>query len=534
MLPIFGGIFMDPVPIAQRIIAETAADSYGAFSPSVYETARVVTLAPDLAGHRERMRFLRAGQQADGSWGGPEGYDLLPSLSATEALLTELRRTSDPELGPAADQGLKALFARLHPDAHPTLPDTVAVEILVPGLIADINAHLSELDTRPLPALDPWRGVRLPHLPGTYVDLLYTLRDAVSAGHALPAKLLHSLEVIGPAAQGVHFARPGEHGTGCSPAATAVWFGHPRPEDAHHPGLRYLERVQARHDGPVPVAAPLDVFERAWILSTFLATEIPVSVPADVVDSLRAAFGESGVAGGAGLPPDADDTSSALYALTRLGLAPSAECLWTYQMDDHFSTFPEERTPSITTNAHVLQFFAATSDRDRRVADTMCRLSAWLCAQQHDDGSWSDKWHASPYYATLSCVVALADSPKNPEIAATVGKAVRWILDSQRANGSWGRWEGTYEETAYAVRTLLHADGGPPVAVESAAARGCVFLREAEGREHPQLWHDKDLYTPSRIVRAEGIAALHLAAANPRVAALLSEEDAGRNRRTVP
>jgi hypothetical protein len=43
----------------------------------------------------------------------------------------------------------------------------------------------------------------------------------------------------------------------------------------------------------------------------------------------------------------------------------------------------------------------------------------------------------------------------------------------------------------------------------------------AGDHKHPPLWHDKDLYTPIRVVRAEGLAALHLAYANPRVAVIV-------------
>ena len=43
--------------------------------------------------------------------------------------------------------------------------------------------------------------------------------------------------------------------------------------------------------------------------------------------------------------------------------------------------------------------------------------------------------------------------------------------------------------------------------------RGAKFLHGWGDRPHPPLWHDKDLYTPTRIVLAEGMAALHLACA---------------------
>lgn len=523
---------MNLADLAQRLLARMAADSYGDFSPSLYETARVVTFAPRLSGHEGRIRFLLREQGADGGWGGPGEYALLPTLSATEALFAELARTADPEVGQAVHRGLHALFGKLAPEEELTLPDTVAIEILVPWLVAAVNTRLTTLETKPLPGLEIWRdGKRLRCPSGTYPELLLGLREAVEQGATLPEKLWHSLEMLGPAARGAPFVRAGRFGVGCSPAATAAWFGNQATQRNPHPGVRYLEHVQARHGGPVPVAAPLDVFERAWVLTTFTDVGLPVTVPSELVDGLRAAFGTSGVAGGAGLPPDADDTSTALHALANLGVPYPLDSLWEYHVDDHFSTFPDERTPSVTTNAHVLQAFAAHPRTDRRVSEAMLGLTTWLCAQQHADGSWTDKWHASPYYATMSCVVALAGCG---ESTAAERKAVRWVLDTQHGNGSWGFWNGTLEETAYAVQILLRAKAvRADPAIEQAAARGCSFLLEAAESPCPPLWHDKDLYTPGRIVRAEGIAALHVAGTHPRVAARIAGLHGERSERTA-
>lgn len=501
--------------VCARVLADMSADPHGQFSPSVYETARLVTLVPGLAGHAGRIRFLLAEQNADGGWGRPDAYGLLPTLSATEALLTESCRTRNPTVGLAAGRGLQALFTRWS-GGDLTLPDTVAVEILVPALILDINAHLEAFDAEAWPVV---QGRRLPDPPGTNSGQLAGLREAVRRGHPLPPKIVHSLEAIGPAAQGVSFAGAGEDGVGCSPAATAVWLGNAATQG---PALRYLETVQARHGGPVPVAAPLDVFERSWVVATFADAGLDIPVPPAIVTGLREAFGPSGVPGGAGLPCDADDTATALHALAILGHPRSPDCLWPYQKDDHFVTYPDERTPSVTTNAHVLQAFTdteTTETTEARVPETMRLLAAWLCGQQCADGSWTDKWHASPYYATFSCVTALSGCG---ESTAAVRKAVRWVVGTQRRDGSWGRWEGTPEETAYAVRILLRANGNrPDPAAEQAAARGCAYLLGSEGTANPPLWHDKDLYAPGRIVLAQRIAALHAANATPRVSRLV-------------
>ncbi|HKR48422.1 MAG TPA: prenyltransferase/squalene oxidase repeat-containing protein [Pseudonocardiaceae bacterium] len=514
-------------------MSEISFDFYGAVSPSVYETARLVTLAPWLAGHRQRVRFLLRCQRRDGRWGGLDGYGLVPTLSATEALLTSLRRWQQDcngqvlgyaEVVSAADRGLRALFGWLSAGARVVLPDTIAAEIVIPALVAQVNAHLDRFGPEPVIGLDNWRGSGRLVLPQGMDDgLLARLGHQVLQGQSLPTKLLHSLETLGPAVRGAPFVHPVHGSVGCSPAATAAWLADPT---ACRAAVRYLETVQYRGGGPVPGVTPITVFERAWVLAALTGAGIDVTVPRGLTDSLHAAFGDCGVAAGPGLPPDSDDTAAALYALAQLGSPRALDCLFVYQTDEYFSCFPEERTTSISTNAHVLQTCGRYLEHDGpqrwRYHTVMDKLSGWLRERQEADGSWWDKWHASPYYPTARCATALHRYSRSASVSALT-RAVTWLLDSQREDGSWGRWCGTHEETAYAVQTLLQTCASrPDSAVEQAAARGCVFLRRsAAGHQHPPLWHDKDLYTPIRVVRAEGLAALHLAYANPHVAAIV-------------
>jgi halimadienyl-diphosphate synthase len=392
-----------------RLLARLTDDPWGGLSPSVYETGRLVALAPWLQGHDARIRYLLDTQHADGTWGGPGEYALVPTLSAVDALQEH----------PAARRGLEALR--------------------------------TPLDPRPLHALRQ---------------------------RPLPAKLWHTLEIFGPrpevtAVDGIVAA---------SPAATAVQLQGPVPGDS----LDYLEAVQARHGGPVPAGVPVPLFERSWIIVALRSAGL--DVPDPMADQLKAAFGAEGAAGGPGLPADADDTATALHALALCDSPGPVDILGRYRQARHFACFPDERTPSTSTNAHALQ--AVGHDRE---------LEEWLRDMQEPEGNWRDKWHASPYYATACVTNALQGNER----------AVDWVLGTQHDDGSWGRWGGTYEETAYAIRILSHSQRD----VIRAISRGAKFMHEWGDREHPPLWHDKDLYTPTRIVQAEGVAALHLACA---------------------
>ncbi|MCW2641775.1 MAG: hypothetical protein JWP76_4081 [Dactylosporangium sp.] len=510
---------------ARDLIDGLVSEPWGQISPSVYETGRLVTLAPWLTGHTGRVEFLLSGQRPDGGWGQPDGYELVPTLSATEALLTAARhgdcdRARHVRVSAAADEGLRRLFAL---SAGTPTPDTPAIELIVPALVESLNQHLDQLHDAPLSGMHHWPANTRLRLPaGMDGSLLAAVRSAVALGNGIPQKLLHSLEITGAGGQAARFIRPTPPGVvGASPAATAAWLAHgPRDPDA----VAYLEAVVNRHGGAAPSVTPVPAFERAWVLATLLGAGIEVSVPAHLVAELSSTLGETGTPGGPGLPPDADTTSATLYTLAQLGAPRGVDCLWTYEVDTHFCTWQGERTPSTTTNAHVLEAFghhaAHSGDdapRERAVVD---KLSMWLVGQQLPDGSWLDKWHASPYYATMCASLALHRFARD-RAAGAVRRATAWVLANQREDGSWGRWRGTVEETAYAVQILLLAGAttGPPA--EFAAARGYAYLLRSVGSQpDAPLWHDKDLYVPAAVVRSAVVAALHLARRNPTVVSL--------------
>ncbi len=510
------GVLDGPVDVptaAGELMMDLMFRPWGQVSPSVYETGRLVTLAPWLLGHDDRVAYLVKTQRPDGSWGVPDGYGLVPTLSATEALLSVLirgdRGMDRDVLVRAVRGGLRVLSGWLAETDAATLPDTPAIEIIVPALVSLINAHLDGLPECEIG--------RLP-IPAGMSDVpLGRIRQRLESGAALPDKLLHALEVGGRSAAGAPAVSPTSIGTvGASPAATAAWLsGSELPDPGHH-ARRYLEAVAVRHGGPVPVGLPITVFERGWVLSWLARAGVPFDAPPEMLADLRAAIGPAGTPAGAGLPPDADTTSVALYALALLGVPYEPDSLLAFETATHFCTWQGEEGSSVSVNAHVLdafgQYAAARPDLASRYAAVPGRLAAWLRERQRPDGSWEDRWHASPYYATVSCALALHEFG-GPESAAAVRTAVRWAMDTQREDGSWGRWGGTAEETAYAMQLLLMT--GLPDGDENraeAVRRGYRYLlASADPADGPALWHDKDLYLPMAVVRAAVLAALHLA-----------------------
>ncbi|MFC0003102.1 prenyltransferase/squalene oxidase repeat-containing protein [Micromonospora siamensis] len=494
---------------ARELIAAMMLEPTGRITPSVYETGRLVSDAPWLTGHGRRLTHLLVTQRPDGGWGAPGGYSVVPTVSAVEALLSALRAAPGgprrADLAAAAGRGLAVLSGWLADG--PSLPDTPAADLIVPALVERINGQLARFGERP----DGWPRA----LPGVDRRRLDALHALLAAGRPVPLKLLHAFEVLGPAALRRPDITPVAGAVGASPAATAAWVSAGGGPGLHRTALAYLEAAVGQHGGPVPCCTPITVFERGWTLSTLSRAGVPFRAAPKLVAELAAALGPQGTPTGPGLPADADTTSVTLYALARLGHPVEPTSLLGYDLGSHFCTWQGEDGSSVTTNAHVLEALGwhvrhTVSGADRYRARTAA-LARWLCDIQQPDGCWADRWHASPYYAT-SCVVLALDGYAPTGAAAAVDRAVDWVLATQRADGAWGRWSGTAEETAYALHVLLGVRGPARRGVRDAVRRGLAYLETTDSRrDDPPLWHDKDLYTPVLIVRAAVVAARQLA-----------------------
>jgi geranylgeranyl diphosphate synthase, type I len=304
---------------------------------------------------------------------------------------------------------------------------------------------------------------------------------------------------------------------GASPAATAAWLGPAAPAPGH-PALRYLETAAAQHGGPVPLFGPFTVMERAWTLAWLLRSGLDPRIPAELDLDLAAALGPGGVRTAPGLPEDADTTAVTLYALALLGRPQPPAALRAFELPTHFCTWPGEDGDSVSTNAHVLEalgaYVAARPEAEPTYRSAIAKVSNWLCRQQQADGSWTDRWHISPYYATQCAVTALRQFG-HAGASLSVARARRWVESTQREHGRWGIWAGTAEETAYAIQILAYTGGAavPDQTIE--------FLSAAGGTAHPPLWLAKDPYCPTAIVEAAILAALRLSdsSAQPRSAA---------------
>ncbi|MCX5216046.1 prenyltransferase [Kitasatospora sp. NBC_00240] len=505
---------------ATRLIRAVDADPWGSVRPSLYETARVLSTAPWLPGGQTRVDHLLNGQADDGSWGdGPAPYRLLPTLSAVEAVLAVLQREpvtggATHRLAAAAARGLGALGGL--PSAGPW-PDTAAAEILVPSLVAAVNERLDRPGTADLPHLGPWHRGSRPVVPGGYHA---AAPEAVSrkcrAAGKVPLKLHHTFEGVAghlpetllPAADGL---------LGSSPAATAAWAAAAPRSAQRQRAIDELAAVAHRYGGLFPEAAPITVFERLWVAAALARAGLP---PAAVLTLRKWAdrlYDPEGVRGTPGLMVDADDTAMAVLVAALVDRPRDPAPLAMFDNGRHYDCYIGEDTGSLSANAHALQALHAYLRHHPEAAKThrpvVHRVADWLVEHQQPQGHWTDKWHASPYYATGRCVTALVSLP-GPRARRAVRAATAWVLATQHQDGSWGIWGGTAEETAYAVKILLRTPGAERQPAHTRALDHAeAFLHtttRTPGHQHPALWHDKTLYAPEAMIQAEVVAARHL------------------------
>ncbi|MDA3649400.1 cytochrome P450 [Saccharopolyspora indica] len=468
---------------ADRVVADLVADPGGNLYPSVYETGRLVSLVPWLTGHEKRIEFLLSAQQPDGAWSGPGTVALVPTLSAVEALLAAGRT------GASVDRGLSAAADLLRRVERDGLPGTLIPFLIVPALVADINDRLGHERLTLPPDLDP--------------AALAALR---ADGWRNPVSAFY-LEIVGPAAVGSTAVSPVAGVIGCSAAATAAWLGPDAPaaDDRSAESVDFLVRSQSTMDGPVAGLTSMTYFERAWAYRALAAAGTDPEVIAPLLEGLPGDVGRAGAPSAPGAAADSETAALVLLATAdRTGVLPEPHCLWEYDRDTHFLTTVPVGAPSVITNARVLEVLHRYLEQDPsdadRYAGAAARVARYLTDNQQPDGSWQDRWHVSPYYATVSCGLALLAAGRTEP----VGRAVAMVRESQRPDGSWGVHEGTAEETAYAVLLLAAAPGEH----RDAIARGLAHLERAgSAGPHPPLWVGKDLYAPVNLIRAAVLAA---------------------------
>ncbi len=177
------------------------------------------------------------------------------------------------------------------------------------------------------------------------------------------------------------------------------------------------------------------------------------------------------------LPPDADDLGQVLQELMRLGGQPLAfTCEEAIRLaldgagpDGSFSTWIVDPRGSTRSDDRVREYLAVMGGwgvhpevvanlvfglglYDRlRYRTQLQRACGYLKQVQGDDGAWTSRWYAGPYYGTYKAVAALCLLTSGD---SSLERARQFLLATQHRTGQWGEGGGSALDTGLALLTL--------------------------------------------------------------------------------
>lgn len=474
----------------------------GHMGSTAYDTAWAARLGEidwDLSSHA--LAWLAENQLPDGSWGAPAPmyyHDrVLCTLAAMIAISYRGRRGQDKV---QIDNGKLALErivsgATLGLQSDPN-GATVGFEMIAPTLAAEAEklGIIKKQGDRILGRLSKQRAKKLSYL-----------KDNMISRHVTIA---FSAEMAGT--DGKHMLDIGNlqesnGSVGLSPSATAYFATYIRKGD--DASLKYI-RSTAKPDGGLPNVAPFDVFEIAWSLwnlGMIPGLEMTAKLKPHIDFLSRAWEPRRGVSFATDYSvKDSDDSVITYSTLLRFGIEKDLASVLAYEEKDHFRCFDLEVNPSISANIHILHALRQAGLNQK--TSSVLKIIQFLRKAKGDHHFWVDKWHSSCYYPTAHAIIACAGF-----VDDLVAESVEWILKTQNANGSWGTYIPTAEETAYALQALWSWNEKVARIPKAVFRNGARWLQEHLDQPYPPLWIGKCLYNPRLVIRSAVISALALA-----------------------
>ncbi|MEW5958431.1 MAG: hypothetical protein AB1801_11940 [Chloroflexota bacterium] len=455
-------------------------------SPSAYDTAWLAWLFP------EAKDWIINTQHPDGSWGAEIEYyhdRVIATLAAVNAIAATSENSHELKQVERGIQYLEKAIPRLPDDVY----ETVGFELLLPSLV-EIGQNLGLKYERIVQLIQPELPKYHQKLALIPPAMLYSRRTTIP----------YSLEFIGfnnldhAAIANLRAPNGGIHS---SPSATAFVEV---ATNGSAGGQRYLRHILDSYNNTAPTLVPFETFEIVWSLYHIglqqdLAALTPEILP--LITTLENAWTDEGVGLSKGFVVDADDTALGFFILTQFNIVPNPRIFEHYEVEDHFRCFSFERNISLDIHVHIVDTLKAMPDFPRR--DEMLLKALNTLGRYLTDDYIVDKWHISPYYSTSHAIIGLTGLSDN-----IIQKQIKWLLNTQQANGSWTFYphfpQAALEETAYvlmALMTVYEKKGNIPFEV---IERGFRYMEQnyRPAEKLPSLWISKVLYNPYHIVEA--------------------------------
>jgi halimadienyl-diphosphate synthase len=473
----------------------------GHMASTAYDTAWAARLGEiDWEISTRSLSWLAENQLPDSSWGAPAPmyyHDrVLCTLAAMIALTYRGRRGHDKvqvENGRLALERIVSGATRgLQADLNGA---TVGFEMIAPTLAEEAEklGLINNQGDRILGRLSKQRATKLSYLKGKMINRHVTMAfSAEMAG------------IDGQHMLDIEHLQEGNGSVGLSPSATAYFATYIKEGDDS--SLNYL-RHTAEPDGGQPNVSPFDIFEVAWSLwNLSLVPDMKKNpqIKRHIEFLSNAWEPKHGVAFSTAYSvKDSDDSVITYNALLRYGIEKDLASILAYEEQDHFRCFDLEVNPSISANIHILDALLQSGLTVRNLS--VAKILSFLRKSRGEESFWVDKWHSSAYYPTSHAIIACAGHANE-----LVEDAVQWLLRTQNANGSWGTYLATAEETSYAMQALWIWNDKVAKIPKGALKNGARWLMENLDKPYPPLWIGKCLYSPQLVVRSSVISALAL------------------------
>lgn len=473
----------------------------GNMGSTAYDTAWAARLGEvDWALSSRALAWLAENQLPDGSWGARAPFyhhdRVLCTLGAMIALSHRGRRVHDKvqiengrlaleRIVGGATQGLQA-----DPNGA-----TVGFEMIAPTLAAEAEklGLIKNQGNRILGRLSKQRSKKLAYLQNNMISRHVTM--AFSSEMAGTDEK-HRLDIEN--------LQESNGSVGVSPSATAYFATY--VQRGNEAALKYL-RGAMKPDGGMPNVAPFDVFETAWSLwnlGMIPGLEVTEKLEPHIDFLSKSWEPRRGVGYAANCSVrDSDDSVITYSALFRFGVEKDLASVMAYEEKDHFRCFDLEVNPSISANIHILDALGQIGLNQKN--SSVQKILRFLQKAKGQNAYWVDKWHSSAYYPTAHAVIACAKFASE-----LVEDSVKWILQTQNKDGSWGTYIPTAEETAYALQALWFWNEHVAKIPKNAFKNGVRWLKEHMDQPYPPLWIGKCLYNPNLVIRSAVISALVL------------------------
>jgi halimadienyl-diphosphate synthase len=478
----------------------------GKVSSTAYDTAWVARLGEiDWELSSQALNWLCEHQLSDGSWGAEQPFcyhdRVVSTLSAMIALTYRGRRNQDRL---KIEKGLVALERITNGATEGLKMDpiggTVGFEMIAPTLVAEAErlGIIQQQGEKILGRLKTLRLTKMKKLAGLKIS------RSITAAHSAEMAGSDSIHLLD-----VDNIQEVNGSVSNNPAATAYFASIVKPGDKN--ALDYLRNVRNRSDGGIPSFAPLDIFERVWILWNLSLAKLHNDNDIKNLCLTHSHYLEKKWQTNHGLGfastfslTDGDDTSVGFDVITKFGGNVDLDAVLKFEEAEWFRCYGLEITPSIDVNLHVLGALKQAGYKQNHPA--IKKILRFIKNTRRHDSYWQDKWNISPYYTTSHVIIECLEYEEE-----MCSHAVEWTINAQKIDGSWGfNGFSTPEETAYCIQALkiweMHGKRIPKERLKLAKS----WLKNNLEGPHPPLWIDKSLYSPELIVQSVILSALSL------------------------